>query len=786
MPPEDFRCRPLRFLLREVIVRRLIVPLLDHFSDPNEINQLLVWLLSEVSPRPDDFVSCLDNSRSVDELESVLKSILEEKARTLDSADGSLVQLPIHVVLTNSVAVSFFIDYLQTVGGQNYIDLYLAIEGFKVSVEHQLRSLANGESIDGDVYETIKEAAHFMYQQYLSQEVVEVLRDDEHFYPAFKRSRLYAKMLAELGIIGDDERPETPISESSAYSGASEGKIHDNKVVHMNTFLEGSVLNDGEPTMSAIVETLGIGQQASGKQSFVLYNVRVNRSVNGKKISGWNVLRRYSDFHTLHTFVIQKALNLFMECILQPSLLKFYPDLSKILFDFLSQKEYLGNREPITRKVMSAMFDPIRLGVKAVGTTVKAVPDQVCTMLITIFKYSHYLLLVVYKSSGLKRYLHSYIRRVLDLIAFDNLLHPKTAYIAAETLFIFLRLEMRTIGDTMSVEDIIKSTLGVHMLETLGGPAAGSISEGQGFNSENGRLFLKKNSRKGASTMFKGEAVSLHHILETGAISAPKPLKTNITCAVKMHHRYSDHGWGLVTTFININCEREDMNIFGKRLANMHKHNENLLLSTEKASGFVGRVSHIHENDGGEEDQVKYGTNKFGFEVTTCCGFFPQENDWCNEWASFFITNRLQPLIDQLIYVGLYTSWKGERDLRELWPHLMIKGTALLSECQNVVPALVHGDLWSGNWVFSQAEPVIFDPASFFADPEFEQGIMNMFGGNHFGSSYKSSSMSLIYKILDMQQNIRSEFHRNHIENTSFLFDKKNSFFYNSIMQDFP
>lgn len=49
------------------------------------------------------------------------------KARVIGSDDG-LVQLPLHVVLTNGVAVSYFIDYLQTVGGQNYIDFYLAIE----------------------------------------------------------------------------------------------------------------------------------------------------------------------------------------------------------------------------------------------------------------------------------------------------------------------------------------------------------------------------------------------------------------------------------------------------------------------------------------------------------------------------------------------------------------------------------------------------------------------------------------------------------------------------------
>ncbi|VDM80631.1 unnamed protein product, partial [Strongylus vulgaris] len=130
-----------------------------------------------------------------------------------------------------------------------------------------------------------------------------------------------------------------------------------------------------------------------GRQSFALYNVRVSRSVNGKKVSGWNVLRRYSDFHTLHAFIIQKypklanlsfpgkktfnnldahflekrtkALNLFLECVLQPSMFDSFPSLPflNVPFDWTN--------------VMSAMFDPIKLGVKAVGSTVLSVPDQV-------------------------------------------------------------------------------------------------------------------------------------------------------------------------------------------------------------------------------------------------------------------------------------------------------------------------------------------------------------------------------------------------------------------------
>lgn len=39
-----------------------------------------------------------------------------------------LIQLPIIVVLNDNTCISHFMDYLVGVGGQNFIDFYLAIE----------------------------------------------------------------------------------------------------------------------------------------------------------------------------------------------------------------------------------------------------------------------------------------------------------------------------------------------------------------------------------------------------------------------------------------------------------------------------------------------------------------------------------------------------------------------------------------------------------------------------------------------------------------------------------
>ena len=49
LPEADFHCKPLRLLVRELFVEVIILPLIDLFSDPDYINQTLIWLVSQYS-----------------------------------------------------------------------------------------------------------------------------------------------------------------------------------------------------------------------------------------------------------------------------------------------------------------------------------------------------------------------------------------------------------------------------------------------------------------------------------------------------------------------------------------------------------------------------------------------------------------------------------------------------------------------------------------------------------------------------------------------------------------
>ena len=44
--------------------------------------------------------------------------------------------------------------------------------------------------------------------------------------------------------------------------------------------------------------------------------------------------------------------------------------------------------------------------------------------------------------------------------------------------------------------------------------------------------------------------------------------------------------------------------------------------------------------------------------------------------------------------------------------------------------SLLHGDLWSGNKGFlPNGEPIVFDPAAYYGDPETDLAMTRLFGG---------------------------------------------------------
>lgn len=108
----------------------------------------------------------------------------------------------------------------------------------------------------------------------------------------------------------------------------------------------------------------------------------------------------------------------------------------------------------------------------------------------------------------------------------------------------------------------------------------------------------------------------------------------------------------------------------------------------------------------------------FGFEEDNYIGSLPQQNKNCGDAREFYISQRLEPQIRMAANNGFELK----------------KTAALYKRCEEMIPleppSLVHGDLWSGNYLTDeQGLPCLIDPAVAFAPREMDLGMMKLFGG---------------------------------------------------------
>lgn len=108
----------------------------------------------------------------------------------------------------------------------------------------------------------------------------------------------------------------------------------------------------------------------------------------------------------------------------------------------------------------------------------------------------------------------------------------------------------------------------------------------------------------------------------------------------------------------------------------------------------------------------------FGFPVDGSCGATPQANGWCDDWPTFFIEQRVRPLL------RLLAPTASEARIADAFVETLPERL-----CTDEAPAIVHGDLWSGNHLHTADGHALVDPAAHFAHREFELGMMTLFGG---------------------------------------------------------
>jgi fructosamine-3-kinase len=115
---------------------------------------------------------------------------------------------------------------------------------------------------------------------------------------------------------------------------------------------------------------------------------------------------------------------------------------------------------------------------------------------------------------------------------------------------------------------------------------------------------------------------------------------------------------------------------------------------------------------------------RFGFERATFCGTTLQPNDWAPRWIPFYAESRLGHQIGLAAGAGCLDA-----DSRRRLERVVERLDTWLTE-PDEGPALIHGDLWSGNLhTTADGRPALLDPAVCFGHRELELGMMQLFGG---------------------------------------------------------
>lgn len=224
----------------------------------------------------------------------------------------------------------------------------------------------------------------------------------------------------------------------------------------------------------------------------------------------------------------------------------------------------------------------------------------------------------------------------------------------------------------------------VQSINSVGG---GSINETVKLKTDQGIFFAKWNDAKRFPEMLDSESKGLLLLKTVNEIKVPEV----ITQKTIGNTQY------LILECIESSVMTKNFwNDFGKSLAKLHR-----------------RTSEKH-----------------GLDHDNYIGSLPQSNRQHVSWIEFFILERLEPQI------------KLARDTRRINNSTIQQFNKLFSKLQNIFPAekpsLLHGDLWSGNFmVGGKGEPVLIDPAVYYGHREMDLGMTKLFGG--FASGFYQS-----------------------------------------------
>jgi len=216
-------------------------------------------------------------------------------------------------------------------------------------------------------------------------------------------------------------------------------------------------------------------------------------------------------------------------------------------------------------------------------------------------------------------------------------------------------------------------------IQSFSPAAGGCINSGGKLDTSLGRYFLKWNDAARYPRMFEKEAAGLTMLAERKAIRIPK---------VAQLGEAGRYQFLLLEYIESISKSKDYWETTGRQLARLHHHK----------------------------------LDAFGLDHDNYMGSLHQRNAPQPTWVEFFIEERLKVQLNLASATGMVSA-----DTLKKFDVLFSKLPALLPEEK---PALLHGDLWSGNlMVDDRGAGCLIDPAVYGGHPEVDLAMTQLFGG---------------------------------------------------------
>jgi len=235
--------------------------------------------------------------------------------------------------------------------------------------------------------------------------------------------------------------------------------------------------------------------------------------------------------------------------------------------------------------------------------------------------------------------------------------------------------EIRQSLEIWLTKEVSPSTF-IKSLHVIGG---GSINEAYRIETNSGTFFIKYNLAKRFPGMFMAEKKGLNILREANCIQVPAVLDFAET---------GKYAYLLLEYVSSGEPVKDFWQLFGQQLVALHS-----------------KTSPV-----------------FGLDHDNYIGSLAQRNRTHHTWSEFLITERLEPQTKMAFEAGQFDI-ATIRQVEKLYTKL--EGLLPVEP-----PSLLHGDLWSGNFMTgNDGNPCIFDPAVYFGHREADIAMTRLFGG---------------------------------------------------------